>query len=473
MRVITPRPKLSAWQKWKRRTSKPLLIGVVAVMVLLLLANIVPLSIYRGRALPGSLLGTVPVGGQRLQTLDTQFANQKFLPQSIVLKQDKKTQRVALADLGVGVDWPRAKSRLAQHGLLPLFTMLGRERTPVPITINQTKLTATSASLESYFGEAASPEHIIFQNDSFVIVPAKGATTIHLAQLKANLASAVAQGNREVTLPLTQAPPAASAVALAPLHAALQKALQATITLSHGTKNKQLTKSQIGSLYDPDGQSMSVNHGRVVQLVEAVAKELGITVVNKETVAATIERALSRGESQTAALVATTDTVVRRYCTAVRGVGAETLPELTSKLAATYSDSRGWNSGGRVAFVQADSGCDYTVWLSASTSMTSFGGVCDAYYSCRSGNNVVINYDRWTGATEPWNTAGGSLQDYRVMVINHETGHWLGFGHATCPGKGQSAPVMMQQSISLGGCTFNPWPTAGEINTLKQRLQLN
>lgn len=58
------------------------------------------------------------------------------------------------------------------------------------------------------------------------------------------------------------------------------------------------------------------------------------------------------------------------------------------------------------------------------------------------------------------------------MVINHEVGHRLGFGHATCPGPGQLAPVMMQQSISLAGCKFNPWPVAGELTTLKQSLQI-
>ena len=43
------------------------------------------------------------------------------------------------------------------------------------------------------------------------------------------------------------------------------------------------------------------------------------------------------------------------------------------------------------------------------------------------------------------------------MVVNHETGHWLGHGHLGCPGPGP-APVMMQQSKGRGACSFNPWP---------------
>jgi hypothetical protein len=49
------------------------------------------------------------------------------------------------------------------------------------------------------------------------------------------------------------------------------------------------------------------------------------------------------------------------------------------------------------------------------------------------------------------------------MVVNHETGHWLGHGHLGCGGAGRLAPVMMQQSKGLDGCKHNPWPLASEL----------
>jgi hypothetical protein len=49
------------------------------------------------------------------------------------------------------------------------------------------------------------------------------------------------------------------------------------------------------------------------------------------------------------------------------------------------------------------------------------------------------------------------------MVIDHETGHWIGFGHSYCSGAGRLAPVMMQQSKGLLGCATNPWPLPGEL----------
>ena len=52
---------------------------------------------------------------------------------------------------------------------------------------------------------------------------------------------------------------------------------------------------------------------------------------------------------------------------------------------------------------------------------------------------------------------------YAAVVVNHETGHWLGLGHASCPGRGRPAPVMQQQSIGMQGCTPNAWPLDGEL----------
>ena len=89
--------------------------------------------------------------------------------------------------------------------------------------------------------------------------------------------------------------------------------------------------------------------------------------------------------------------------------------------------------------------------------------MCSVQWSCRAGRYVVINQMRWKYASPSWNGAGKSLRDYRHLVVNHETGHWLGHGHLGCPGPGRLAPVMMQQSKGLDGCRHNPWPLASEL----------
>jgi hypothetical protein len=156
----------------------------------------------------------------------------------------------------------------------------------------------------------------------------------------------------------------------------------------------------------------------------------------------------------------------------LRGVDASHLSGLSGKLSSVFADSRGWSLGGAVAFREVTSDCNFTVWLSAADQMPTFGAICDSTWSCAVSPNVFINFDRWQGASSAWNAADGALDDYRSMVINHETGHWFGFNHSSCGGAGQPAPVMQQQSINLQGCVFNPWPTASEQARLRSSLGL-
>ena len=79
----------------------------------------------------------------------------------------------------------------------------------------------------------------------------------------------------------------------------------------------------------------------------------------------------------------------------------------------------------------------------------------DRYTSCRIGDRVVLNVARWVHGVPKY---GAPLTAYRQYMINHETGHRLGRGHELCPGPGQPAPVMQQQTLGLHGCTPYAWP---------------
>jgi hypothetical protein len=132
----------------------------------------------------------------------------------------------------------------------------------------------------------------------------------------------------------------------------------------------------------------------------------------------------------------------------------------------TLNDARGWSRLG-AKFVKVESGGTLRLVLAEASRLPSYSSGCSVDWSCAVGNTVIINDDRWTGASPAWNAAGGSLRDYRHMVVNHETGHWLGHSHTSCSAAGASASVMQQQSIDLMGCTFNPWPLERELWTTR------
>lgn len=76
-------------------------------------------------------------------------------------------------------------------------------------------------------------------------------------------------------------------------------------------------------------------------------------------------------------------------------------------------------------------------------------------YSCRNENNIVINFFRWKDGAVDFKK---DMEMYRIYLINHETGHILGWGHVDCPKEGAIAPVMMQQSKGTNGCVPYGWP---------------
>ncbi|WP_311209773.1 MULTISPECIES: DUF3152 domain-containing protein [unclassified Aeromicrobium] len=136
------------------------------------------------------------------------------------------------------------------------------------------------------------------------------------------------------------------------------------------------------------------------------------------------------------------------------GLGIE-VEDFARAVESTLADGRGWTNGGAYTF-QRTATAPLRVVL-ASPKMTD--RLCAPLQtrgevSCRNGADVVINARRWTKGVPYYE----DIEDYRDYVINHEVGHSLGFGHEVCPAPGRPAPVMLQQTLGLQGCTPNPWP---------------
>ena len=127
----------------------------------------------------------------------------------------------------------------------------------------------------------------------------------------------------------------------------------------------------------------------------------------------------------------------------------------------TVSDPRGWQGVDHVAFVAVTSAAAAAIIVTLATPRTT-DQLCapldtGGWLDCFSRGRAVINSDRWFVGSASY---GSDLADYRHEVVNHEVGHGLGHDHLYCPGPGQLAPVMQQQTISLQGCRPNPWPSA-------------
>ena len=143
------------------------------------------------------------------------------------------------------------------------------------------------------------------------------------------------------------------------------------------------------------------------------------------------------------------------------GLGVDAT-SVASTVASVLLDSRGWQKVDGIRFVnvtpaEARRGdrVDIRVTL-ASPGLTD--KLCApmrtlSQVSCWNGERSVLNLRRWVLGDDSY---GSDVARYREYQVNHEVGHGLGHQHKTCPAKSERAPVMVQQTLSLGGC--KPWP---------------
>ncbi|MET8860651.1 DUF3152 domain-containing protein [Streptomyces sp. NPDC004579] len=135
----------------------------------------------------------------------------------------------------------------------------------------------------------------------------------------------------------------------------------------------------------------------------------------------------------------------------------------------TLNDKRSWAHGGARTFERIDSGdADFVITLASPGTTAEWCAksgldTTEDNVSCDSASTerVMINAYRWAQGSKTYGF-GDEIHAYRQMLINHEVGHRLGYGHVTCEKDGDLAPVMQQQTKFLDHdgihCRPNPWP---------------
>jgi hypothetical protein len=112
----------------------------------------------------------------------------------------------------------------------------------------------------------------------------------------------------------------------------------------------------------------------------------------------------------------------------------------------------GWSKKGYF-FEPVSYNQDVTIHLSSQSTIDKECGL-EGQLSCAilGGKQMWLNVERWFhGASK----SKLPLDEYRQYMVSHEMGHILGYEHTDCPGKGQPAPIMMQQTKGIGQCKPN------------------
>ncbi|MEW1955517.1 DUF3152 domain-containing protein [Terrabacter sp. NPDC080008] len=154
-----------------------------------------------------------------------------------------------------------------------------------------------------------------------------------------------------------------------------------------------------------------------------------------------------------------------RYTVELEGGLDVSATDFATTVGSVLTDPRGWQTEDGVRFVnvapaEAAKGAKVDLRITLASPDTT-DRLCApletrGQVSCHNGGRVVLNLRRWVLGAEAY---GKDIAGYRTYLVNHEVGHGIGHPHEYCGGKGKVAPVMMQQTYGLKGCTAWPWPT--------------
>lgn len=141
------------------------------------------------------------------------------------------------------------------------------------------------------------------------------------------------------------------------------------------------------------------------------------------------------------------------YRVATRGYD---VAPFAAEVSTILNDTRSWGAFRRVG---RDDPAHFTIYLAPLGEVSQQCGptnyIQGLMLSCAPSEEIWINAERWFTGSPLY---PGDLASYRAYLINHEVGHQLGREHERCPGAGQPANVMQQQTLGLGGCALNSWP---------------
>ena len=132
--------------------------------------------------------------------------------------------------------------------------------------------------------------------------------------------------------------------------------------------------------------------------------------------------------------------------------------------AAALGTGGAWTLGGRVHYVLSSSKCNMRLQVGSPSALAALDPACTHQTSCRIHNDLAIASGSW--ANRP--TAGtGDVTSYRLDLINHVVGQWLGFDHPGCGAGAIQASPLTAPTVTLGGCSPKWYAVPAELQDTK------
>jgi hypothetical protein len=423
---------------------------------------------FADKIYPGVRVGTVDVGGMTEQAATKAI---EAAAQSPVLdiQVGPATYSTAGHDLG-RPDVGRAVREAMNKGHttpLPVAGLLqARWSGPVGLSyeMDSTAVAAYAKSLADKLVRLPADAVPLVAGSQAFVIPEKSGAKLNEAEIAEAIAGVYGK-SATLSLKTQTLKPLLETGAYAGDVQAAQAVMALNIRITVRRTATKVTPEQIGQwvVFAGPGKGIQVDGAKVSSFVRSLAGPFDRAAATAAIMSALqskqdLDYAASTRRSTAApslpALTPAGPAVTYKYCAdeSVRPVAKRVLAE-----------SSGWAMGGKVAFVEATD-CHFQFAVLRSDQMAAAATTCAGEVSCLSGSRLMFNSNNWALLPSGWS---GDLDSYRRELVNHETGHWLGFDHASCSGERDSTPVLSAPSVVIPGCSPNWYAVPAEAQDSK------
>jgi hypothetical protein len=420
-------------------------------------------SAYAGRVYPGVRVGAVAIGGVRESELVSKLRSSAPQPSLSIhigaARYDERGAALGQADaaraareaMTIGHDTPLPIAGLLKSWLSgPVLWKYSVDDTAV------NKLTRDLAGSVAASPSVAVP--VVYGGQAFMIAEKSG-TSLDVDKSASKITSAIGKTS-SVSLSLDKIDPLVTASSYSDDLQAAQNTLSLSLQITVKSATYKVTPQQIGSwlVFRGPGKGVAVDAAGVGTYVGTIAGSFDRAAATNALIGAVQARRDLVYVASTRKITAipnsisikTSPLATYKYC--VRADTTEGTTQLAAKADSALSGLQGWQLGGSLKFVRADSGCNFFLSLASAADMAKTNPSCAGKASCLSMGSLVFNTESWQSPPKGWS---GGAAAYRGELIDHEVGHWLGFDHAPCTYSSASKPLMSTPTVVLGGCSPN------------------
>ena len=454
--------------------AKAWVIGL-AGLALFISINMAIGSYYSSRVYPGVRVGNLAVGGWTFDQLHTKLPADLKHPSLAAMVGDQtyaldlsSVGSVNVADLEISVRQAGRSTALPLAGLLGSW--FARPISPA-FALTDDAVDRSVQALATSSNRAPSNAAVMVHGTDVLLIADKPGVTLDQTAAAEAIRTAYGHAATASINPVTQSPSVVAAD-----YANDVVAAQTTITTSVQIVVKKAhyspTAGQIASwvVFLGPGKGVMVDGAGVAAFVTTIPGSFDRTGTVNGVVAAlnahqsttlTPSTKKPTGNPKVASIAVSAPVASYAYCIDETTTLA---PGLAAQMASVLGAGGSWTLGGKLSFVAAKTGCNFTVRLADIKAMAALDPACEKQTTCRLHNDLYIATGSWAKAPTGW---VGDVNSYRSELINHVVGQWLGFSHPSCTAEAAQEPVLTTTSVTIPGCSPKWYPVPPELQDTK------